>query len=174
MSSTVAVRSFRCAEAETKDRAGQDVHGDLRQGLEQIERCARVGCSVPGAQALVRSGGHRIRDRGEPLAVELRLDQPPLSQPEIALADDQTVAADRAECVPLRAALMILVAVVDQDVLGMARMVADDEARHAEVERVDVAVARPRVEQELELPTQERGQCTDERQTANARRQRLR
>ena len=89
------------------------------------------GALLPLRQHVQRAAGHHLAEAGDATAVKGRLHQPPLAQPQLALAGEQAVAGQLADDVE-QVALDVVVVVVLEDALravGVVDLVEGDVAQ---------------------------------------------
>ena len=104
------------ADLDAEQRLGDDLERDVHHLLGDVERlaCRR---SIPARQHRFGVTGHQRAEAGNALAVEGRLRQPPLPQPEIPVAGQQPAAGDTAQQIVLEGVLAVVPGVVLQHVL---------------------------------------------------------
>ena len=74
------------ASAGAEQRVAHDPQGEPRHLAGDGERRARCSRTIPKVRRLERRGGHARGHRGDALALERRLREPSLPEPEVALA----------------------------------------------------------------------------------------
>ena len=82
-----------CAEHGLRHNLQRDVH----HFLGHINWLAALRKAIPTRQHRLKGIGHDLRETGHVLAMEGRLRQPPLLEPEIAVAGQQPLTGDAAE-----------------------------------------------------------------------------
>ena len=133
------------ADLGVEQRLGDDLKGQPHQVVLDVARLA-------GGHDLEHPLGvvdHDVGVRGDPVAVEGRLRQLPLSAPEVPLAGQQAV-SQRPLGIPKAVVLDELPVLIDEHLLDQVGMVDEPDRARAEPHRDDVAV--------LPLPARERRQ----------------
>ena len=116
-----------------------DGHGQAGQLFGDVERLAGVLSLFPLRQHIQRAAGHDLAEAGDAAAVERRLHQPALAQPQVALAGEQAIAGQLADDVE-QVALDVIVVIVLENVLRAVGMVDLVERDVAQPVAGDVAV----------------------------------
>src|SRR5262249_31531622 len=124
------------AQVHAEQRLAGNLQGQLRHLLVEIDR--RAG--APAVEPAPRQLNHHRGIAAEPAVVEGLLNQPPLLEPEIALAVDQALAVDLAKDPLLPLPLAEAFPLGDEDLTNEARAIDQVAVNGAGVNVDDVAV----------------------------------
>ena len=113
----------------------------------------------PGLDEPVRGCGDQRPEAGDALAVESRLDQAALAQPELAVAGQQASPGHRRQGVVLGGVLAVVARVVLQNALDRLRVIDQEGIQRADLEARHVTVAGGGVLEELQRVGAQGGQA---------------
>ena len=154
------------ADLHAEERLAHDLQRHVHHLGGHVDRLADLRVGAPIRQHRLGRAGHQRAEIGDALAMEGRLRQPPLPEPEIAVAGQQPVAGDGAQQVVLEGVLAVVAGVVLQDVLDAVRVADQIDGQRAERIAQHVAVLRRCALQEGVRPDLERAQILDGRPAA--------
>ena len=112
----------------------------------------RRAIAVPARQHGRNGVGHDLRETGDVLAMEGGLRQPPLLEPEIAVAGQQPLSGDAAEQFVLERGLAIALVVLHQDVAHVVRLSHQVDGQRADRIAHDAAILARDGQDELVRP----------------------
>src|SRR6185312_5122725 len=127
-------------------RAKQRSYRDHERQLHHFARNVSHFTSLPGAHMRLRALHHRRGIFINSAAVERRLRQPPLPPPEIAFADQQSLAEQRSSHAPRQFALVEFGVLHHEDLLDQIRIVEQDALlpRHDKTHEIAVLARHAR------------------------------
>ena len=117
-----ASSSAALADLDAEQRLADDLKREVHHLGRNVDRLAARREVLPTHQHRLSVGGHQPGETGDALAVERGLGQPPLPQPEVAVAGQQPAAGDAAQQVVLEGVLAVVPGVILKHVLDAIRM----------------------------------------------------